>query len=359
MGNWDTERAIKLDCKFPIWNSSIELASTYEKIEYKYLLKNGDSVIWENRENRVIKIKQEENIFITDKWNGHLLCEKNRSEGNFREKAKLKVMSFNIRFDNKQDGINAWDNRKELALKIANEEHDLVGLQEALNNQISYFSNSLPSHQQIGVGRSDGVDGGEFSPIYLKKSCFDVLEQETFWLSSTPEKIGSIGWGCRLPRICSYAILLHKSGKLLGYFNTHLDHESIEARGRGLVLITKKMKEIGEKYHPQTINFILTGDFNEDVGDYSSKDVFGILNSDYGKSKYGVCEFKLVDSKKVSEKFEGENETFTGWSKSGINRIDYIFVDEGVKVTNHKTLPNHIDGKLASDHRPIISEIEI
>jgi hypothetical protein len=62
----------------------------------------------------------------------------------------------------------------------------------------------LPNYNYVGVGRDDGITKGEFSAIFYKKSDLRVLQEDTFWLSETPEKV-SVGWDAALPRICTYA----------------------------------------------------------------------------------------------------------------------------------------------------------
>src|SRR3712207_7586469 len=49
----------------------------------------------------------------------------------------------------------------------------------------------LPGYRWIGVGRMDGKDGGEFSPILYRSTCLEPIDHGTFWLSETPEEPGS------------------------------------------------------------------------------------------------------------------------------------------------------------------------
>ena len=108
--------------------------------------------------------------------------------------SQVKVVSYNIRYKSSNEDINSWDNRKYYVSKfLLNESPDFIGLQEVTNSQLQDLLKSLVNYSYIGVGRDDGIDKGEFSPVFFNKKKFKVLFQDTFWLSDTPEKV-SIGW---------------------------------------------------------------------------------------------------------------------------------------------------------------------
>ena len=81
--------------------------------------------------------------------------------------------------------------RDRVASVIRFHKADLVGMREVLRDQIGDLEILLPQYGWIGVGRDDGADGGEFSPIFYRKDRFTVLDSGTFWLSETPEVTGS------------------------------------------------------------------------------------------------------------------------------------------------------------------------
>src|SRR4030066_974576 len=113
----------------------------------------------------------------------------------------LKVMTFNIRYDNPRDSINAWPNRASFLCRFLNdEEPDLIGMQEVLNHQYEYIDSVLTGYSSVGVGRSDGAKQGEMNPVFFRKDRFDMIRTKTFWLSVTPEIAGSMAWGAGLPR---------------------------------------------------------------------------------------------------------------------------------------------------------------
>ncbi|MFV0591089.1 MAG: hypothetical protein ACK5M7_06865 [Draconibacterium sp.] len=107
---------------------------------------------------------------------------------------EMNVMTFNIRYNNAGDGVNAWPNRVEMVNSMLNfYEPDVFGLQEALYGQVLDIQKGLHGYGWFGAGRDDGKKEGEFSPIFFNKSEFILLESGHFWLSENCEKPG-LGW---------------------------------------------------------------------------------------------------------------------------------------------------------------------
>src|SRR5688572_29691767 len=133
-----------------------------------------------------------------------------------KEPSYIRVMTFNIRYDEPQDKENAWPNRKELVASMIRFHHaDLVGVQEALARQLKDLETLLPDYSWVGVGRADGKAAGEFSAVLYRKNRFKHLESSTFWLSETPQ-VPSAGWDAALPRIATWIKLRDlQTGKIL------------------------------------------------------------------------------------------------------------------------------------------------
>ena len=128
--------------------------------------------------------------------------------------AQLSVMSYNIRFATESDGENAWSRRKEyLASQVAFYEPGILGVQEALPEQLEFLDEELEDYKWFGEGR-DGKDKGEFSAIFYNTQKFEVVDMNTFWLSETPHRI-SRGWDAALNRICTYGLFREKSSGIL------------------------------------------------------------------------------------------------------------------------------------------------
>lgn len=263
-----------------------------------------------------------------------------------KTEAPLKVMTFNIRYNNPDDGVNAWPNRKALAAgTILERDIDIIGMQEVLKGQLEDLDSLLFDYDWCGVGRDDGKDAGEFTPILFLKDRFENLGDSTVWLSETPTVPGSKSWDTACTRIITWARLLDKSSqKEFYFFNTHFDHISELARIESAGLLLNLMKNIAEDKPA-----ILTGDFNCTEQDSAYK----ILTSALPNSVV------LKDSKTISETpHAGIKNTFNGFSvPEGTREIDFIFVNPRIKVVTHETLNIIEDGVYISDHFPVVAEV--
>lgn len=254
---------------------------------------------------------------------------------------RLRVMTFNIRLNLASDGENAWPHRKEaVANLIRLHRADLVGLQEALPEQLADLDRLLPQFGRFGVGRASDL-GGEHSAILYRKGRFDVIEHDTFWLSETPLVRGSKGWDAAYERIVTWGKLRdRRTGTTFFHFNTHLDHVGVVARGEGTRLLLASMARIVR--HTPTI---LTGDFN------------AVAESEPYRL---VIESGLRDAFFASrDRHRGPLSTWNGFKaiEPG-RRIDFVFV-RGAKVLKHKILADTFDGRFPSDHLPVVAEVRL
>jgi endonuclease/exonuclease/phosphatase family metal-dependent hydrolase len=101
--------------------------------------------------------------------------------GSISYSQNLKLMSYNIRLDVASDGQNAWPVRKDFfASQIQFYEPDIMGVQEAMPNQVLDLEQMLPQYNQVVIGR-EGQGKGESSNIFYKKEKLEVVETNTFW----------------------------------------------------------------------------------------------------------------------------------------------------------------------------------
>ena len=80
-------------------------------------------------------------------------------------------MTYNIRYDNPNDGENNWHNRKEtLVNQILFYKPDIIGTQEGLEHQIHYINDNLKSYKYVSIARADVKEGGkgEYSAVFLQ-----------------------------------------------------------------------------------------------------------------------------------------------------------------------------------------------
>jgi endonuclease/exonuclease/phosphatase family metal-dependent hydrolase len=269
-------------------------------------------------------------------------CLSSRSSQTAGEADPLRVMTFNIRYDNSDDGPDAWPLRKELAASMIRfHGADVAGLQEALKGQIDDLQALLPGYAWLGVGRADGREAGEYSPIFYRRDRFDVLGQETFWLSETPDVPGSKSWDAAIERVVTWAELrdLETDMRFLAV-NTHFDHRGEEARARSAGLLVEKIAEIAGD-----LPVVLTGDFN----------------AVQAAEPYRILSDALSDALYVTEQpHHGPTSTWAGFDALVPDRrIDYIFVNERMRVLKHAVLTDTWGDRYPSDHLPVLAEMTI
>src|SRR6186713_989688 len=145
---------------------------------------------------------------------------------------ELNVMTFNIRYNTKNDSLNAWPYRKDnAASQIKFHNVHILGVQEALYEQVIDLSQSLSQYKYVGVGRDDGIIKGEYSAIFYDTAKLILLGSSTFWLSLTPDIPGSKSWDAAITRIVTWAKFTDKRrNRTFFVFNTHFDHIGKEAR---------------------------------------------------------------------------------------------------------------------------------
>jgi endonuclease/exonuclease/phosphatase family metal-dependent hydrolase len=255
---------------------------------------------------------------------------------------ELNILTFNIRFDNPKDAPNDWPNRKDLvASQILFHEADIIGIQEALFNQLTDLKERLPGFEFVGKGRDDGKQAGEHSSIFFNTGRLELLATSTFWLSLTPEVPGSKSWDAAITRVVSWAKFKDKqTRKIFFVFNTHFDHIGKTARQESAKMIIKAVDSIAGK-----IPSILTGDFNSFPDDSPMQ----ILTDEKNPNR-------LQNTKSLSiTGHYGPEGTFNAFGpKETDNKpIDHIFVKGNWTVEKHATLSQTWGGKFSSDHFPV------
>ena len=252
------------------------------------------------------------------------------------------IMSYNVKLDYPQEGDNSWTNRKPFFInQLKFYEPDVLGVQEAMPNQMKDMDSLLVDYSYVGVGRDDGKNEGEFSAIFYKKDTFNFLKSDTFWLSDTPNEV-SMGWDAVCNRVCTYALLEDKkSGNVFWVFNTHFDHVGKEAKKNSAALIMEKIEELNTQNYP----VILTGDFNMEVNHDNLRPI----------------KKTLQDSKAIAELTFGPEGTFNGFQfdKPVTRRIDFAFVSSEITVTKYAVLSDNWNLQYPSDHLPVYVEIRL
>jgi len=264
---------------------------------------------------------------------------------NFSSGDPVTVVTWNMRYNNPDDGQNAWPNRKATFLKVLKDENpDVFGLQEALYGQVQDVEKAFPGFGRVGVGREDGKTRGEFSVIFYDTLKFRSISSGNFWLSQTPLVPGSMGWDAACTRIVTWTHLQPKNGGA-GFFafNTHFDHMGQVARRNSARLLLHAVDSLAGT-HPA----IITGDFNaepesEPVGILTDKD-----NPLHFTDSFGIAVTK-----------DSPLYTYTGFKAGEIKGeiIDYIFVRNILKVPGYSVNTYREGDYYPSDHLPVKATI--
>lgn len=268
-------------------------------------------------------------------------------------------MTFNIRFDTPDDGVNAWPNRREMANGVVREQApDVVGIQEAMPNQLTDMAVPL-KYAHVGVPRADGREGGgELSAILFREERLEAKESGTFWLSPTPETPGSTGWGNHVPRICTWAHFVDREARRpFWVFNTHLDHESQPARAHGIELIVQRMRE-----RSGSEPVFLMGDLNAD----ETNAVVLYLKGLAARASEGTTPVpaspRFVDTYRTRFPNEKQSGTFNFWrGETGGMKIDFIFAaaPPATEVLDAAILHTSREGRFPSDHYPVVAHVRV
>ncbi len=276
----------------------------------------------------------------------------------------ITILSFNIRYDNPDDGDNRWELRKEaVAQQIRDIDADVLCLQEALRHQLDDLHELVPGYEEYGVGRDDGVEAGEYCAILVRDGFRVITDSGTFWLSDTPDVPGSVSWGNNVTRIVTWVILGDFAGHNFTVYNTHFDHESQQSRERSAEELRTFIA------HRGTPPFIIAGDFNVgednpavmamttlhpklrhvDPEHYSELDKYMLTLDDYRPFR---------DSFRVIHPNADSVGTFNSWTSNRTgDKIDYIFVSSKWDVVDAGILHEKVNGRYTSDHFPVYARI--
>ena len=161
------------------------------------------------------------------------------------EGADIRVVTFNLRYTGSGKTSIAY-RAPLMAAQLKEIDADSMGFQEATLRWMIYLKKHLDGYDYVGVSRQDGMQIGEFSPIFYKKDKYTVVDSGTFWLSETPEKAGSKDWGSQNIRICTWAVLENKqTGERFVHLNAHFDNYGVIARSNSCDMILDKASEWG------------------------------------------------------------------------------------------------------------------
>ncbi|PVH96389.1 endonuclease/exonuclease/phosphatase family protein-like protein [Periconia macrospinosa] len=275
----------------------------------------------------------------------------------------IRLVSHNIRYATTSPftGEKPWANRRPLLLAelkyntLYNPE-SFICLQEVLHAQLMDIMSDLGGEwSYIGVGRDDGKEKGEYSPIIFRKGVWNVDSWETVWLSETPDVPGK-GWDAASIRIVTVGTFVHQASKkeVIGMC-THFDDQGVVSRRESAKLILKvvdKVTKPGNSSSSDRLPIFLGGDLNSEP----SGEAFQILNA---------RDSLLQDVKELANYKYGDTSTFTGFQDSTRKTlIDHVMVgkDNGNetnwRIKGYAVLENKFeDGVYNSDHRAVVGDV--
>ena len=250
----------------------------------------------------------------------------------------VRVMSYNIRVDVPSDTPNWTERRPHLAAQIVFYDPDLLGVQEATPAMLAWLAEHLPDRDRYGLGRDDGADQGESTTIFWRRARFEPISRDTFWCSPTPDR-PSKGWDADYPRTVTRLVLRDRTdGRLWDVRNTHFDHVGVEARARCADLVAAMTPVEGAR-------IVLMGDFNT-----------GPDSEPYRR----LIASGLRDARAVSPVTFGPAGTYNAFDVADDNdgvAIDHLFVGPGLAVRRFGVPTDSFDGKVISDHFPLVADI--
>ena len=254
----------------------------------------------------------------------------------------LRVMTFNLRFENDFDGDNHWLNRRDFLVKtIKKHRPHLLGTQEGKPLMLEFLSDSLAGYQLSADSRI-WEDHCQYPTLYYLADYFASVEHSEFWLSETPEVHMSKSWDSAFPRMISHSLLEMKdNGRQIWVSVTHLDHISEQARIEGAKMIRAWAVERKEP-------ILLLGDFN----DFPNSEVHQTLKEPLGP---------FSDSWQMAGRAEDERSYtqhgFTGLPTKG--RIDWILVTHEFITLDVYVVRDQKSGRYPSDHFPLLVDVQL
>ncbi len=254
---------------------------------------------------------------------------------------RIRAVSFNLKFA-EYEPPNSWHERRPVVREWRRRyDPDIVGTQEGVYRQLRDMAADMPEYEWIGTGRSGG-SRGEFMAVFFKRDRFEPLEFDHYWLSDTPNVVGSSSWGNSVKRMVTWIRFMDKAADREFYVvNTHFDHVVEKARVLSAELVASRCAELNSN-----LPVVLLGDFNAAA---ERSRPYAILTE-----KAGFRDAALesgVDIPNIA--------TYHGWRgpREGA-RIDWILLRGGLEAVSYETHLFEMDGQYPSDHFPIAAELE-
>ncbi|MGW5860544.1 endonuclease/exonuclease/phosphatase family protein [Streptomyces sp. NPDC055239] len=256
---------------------------------------------------------------------------------------RLEVMSFNLRYAGTTPP-NTWADRRPVTRELLRRARPhVIGTQEGLYHQVRDIAEDLgPHYDWIGTGRAGG-SRDEFMTVFYDTRRLAPVEYDHFWLSETPDVIGSNTWGGGSIRMVT-RVRFHdlRTDTEFYVLNTHLDNASQYARTRAASLICERIAALDP-----SLPLLVTGDFN--VAAHKNQVYDTMLGAG------------LVDTWDAAAERSKAYATFHGYKPlvPDGDRIDWILATPEVRVHSAAINTFALGGQFPSDHLPVQASLTL
>lgn len=255
---------------------------------------------------------------------------------------KLKLISSNIRYENANDGIHAWENRRPLMQKIISDFHpDILATQEGREKQIKSLAQDLSL--TLVESHRDWIADRMYPCLYVNEEQIKVNKSGDIWLSETPATPGSFSFKSAFPRLCTWIQVTHLvNNQDYIVVNTHLDHVLEETRLEQIKVLIREVENLNTEGLP----LILMGDFNDSPESPVRKTILDSLDLKDPWIEEGFPEETSHHGFMVNN-----GEQMSGY------RIDWILVPQAFAVEGIRLEKKSFNGIYPSDHYPLLATV--
>lgn len=257
---------------------------------------------------------------------------------------ELGVMSFNLRVA-VDPSPHSWEERRPVVGELlTTETPHLLGTQEGLYRQVRDVAAILgQDYEWVGMGR-EGGSRDEFLAVFFDTRRLDPVEFDHFWLSETPDVVGSRSWETGCVRMATWVRFRDRqTGHGFVTLNTHLDDASEEARRGGAAVVASVVADLAD-----TSPVIVTGDFNCHP---RTSHPYTTLVEDGG----------LVDTWETAQQRGAEYGSAHAYGPlvAGGTRIDWILTTPDISTRAVLLNPLRRHGRYPSDHLPLQAALRL
>lgn len=249
------------------------------------------------------------------------------------------IVTFNIRYRYRGDGINSFINRAGMIYdKVKKEMPDIIAFQEMVPESLEFMQRVFPEYIITGHGRTKSYNSeGVFTAI--KISSLQLVGNEVLWIGPDPyEPESKFPGQSPCPRTLNITTVRRKAdGRMIRIFNVHLDEKTAEVRAMGMKMVLDTVKSLNEK---NEMDFVILGDFNASEKEETIK----------------LCE----NFPGMGDVTKGLPFTFHDFGRQSEAKIDYIYLSDNLKTEFEKLTvwDDEENGIYLSDHYPLCAELK-